>query len=180
MSENILKELPAKLGISKLVNNKTYFYEVNKDQDWVREILNELNENAEPGNIELENTDLRISLELTKKYKSFEGEFFLVKGRAEANYITRCVKSLEEILFSFEVDLKACFVDGALEKDDAYHEQLETFQENEMFELYFYDKKQIDIHSMVNEQIFLNVEQYPIKDSNVENPWLSLQTDTKQ
>jgi hypothetical protein len=42
----------------------------------------------------------------------------------------------------------------------------ETYVDNEVYEIYFYDKRTIDFQSMIHEQIFLHLDLYPILDAD--------------
>lgn len=175
-------KLEALVNIPKFPMNTSKFYSLDTTQDWVKELLMELNEKADDQSPEenLQNTSINVELELLKKFKPDSGEFLLLKGRVKAHYVTQCVRTLVQMDDSVELELKACFIDSAKENEDIYQDQTETFQENEMYDLYFYQKNQADIKEMIHEQIFLNINQYPIKDHEAELVWAKETSDKKQ
>ena len=182
---NITKEenqISEKLNISKIPLNVTGFYSLNKEQDWVKTLLLELNEKAESNSPEknLASTELTISLEVTKSFKPEYNEYLLIRGHITADYITICVRTLEEMNERLELSFNSCFLHERFEKDEAFAEQLEIFEKDEMYELYFYSKGVIELARMIHEVIYLNINQYPIKDETSPLPWAKSETDTEQ
>jgi uncharacterized metal-binding protein YceD (DUF177 family) len=180
--ENNLSELFHPLKVNKMILDETLTYSLDKTQDWVKELLVELNERADdqtPDEYLLE-TSLNIELELVKKFKPDEGEFLLVKGTMHAQYVTQCIRSLESMSAEFDMEFKVCFLHSKNEEHDAYKDQLETFQLGDMYELYFYKKGDADLKSAIHETIYLNLNQYPVKDPDSELPWQKLETGLKQ
>lgn len=175
-------KLDAQVNIPKFPINTTKYYVLDKNQDWVKDLLLELNEKADDKSADeyLNETSIEIKLELLKKFKPDSGEFLLLKGSVIAHYVTQCVRTLAPMNDSVDINLQACFIDSARESEDVYQDQTETFQENEMYDLYFYKKNQADIKEMIHEQIFLNINQYPIKDHDSELVWAKESSDKKQ
>lgn len=159
-------KLDAKLNVVKFPLNTTKFYTLGIEQDWVRELLCELNENADDKSPEanIEETSIELSLELTKKHKDICGDYILVKGQFSTQYVTRCVRTLEIMPDSLDIEFKACFLDESYQDDEAYADQDEIYQDDDMYELYYTTKKFADLAEMVHEQVYLSVNQYPIKD----------------
>lgn len=176
------KTLRSELNITKFAQNQEKFYSLDSSQDWVRELLLELNENADDETPEdyLKQTDIQLALDISKKFDAREGEKLLVRGRVTADYITRCVRSLEIMKDSVDIEIRSCFLDSSLQDNDMYVDQTETFQENEMYDLYFYDNKQVKLAEMVHEQIFLNYNQYPVADPEAELSWVKPTPEKKQ
>jgi len=175
-------KLEAEIIIPKFPRNATQFYHLDKSQDWVRELLIELNEKADEKPVEeyLNETSLTIDLEILKKFTPATGEFLLVKGSIKATYATQCVRTLENMEDSLTTGIQACFIDELKSDDEIYADQSETFQENEMYDLYFYVKNKASIKEMIHEQIFLNINQYPVKDAERELVWGKEQSTSKQ
>lgn len=161
-------KLEAKVGIHKFPLNNTKYFELDEQQNWLKALLTELNEKAQDKTPEeyLENSGLKLNLEITKKHSREFGDYLLVKGEFSANYFTACVRTLEEMTDSLNLSLKACFIATEYENDENFQDQTETFQDNELYELYFYSKNQIDMAEFVHEQIFLNMNQYPVKNAD--------------
>ncbi len=150
-------------NITKFPLNKDFNVTLNKDTLWVKDVLLELNENADEKDPEqlIEETSIDIDLHLVKKFKNELAEYFLITGEIETHYKTKCVNTLKDMPMSLIVDLKACFVDLSLEANDQFKDQTETFIDNDLYELYFYSERKISLKEAINELIYLNIDQYP-------------------
>jgi len=165
-------QISSKVNISKFPIDTPKFYDLGKSQDWVKALLIELNEKAEnktPADF-LEETSIQLTMEIEKLFKKEYGEYLLVKATVTTDYVTQCVRTLSDMGEHFELDMSACFLIGHLETDEAFIEQMEIFEKDEIYELYFYKKGMADIAEMIHEQIYLNLNQYPISDSTTPLP----------
>jgi uncharacterized metal-binding protein YceD (DUF177 family) len=162
------KKVGAEINLIKLPVNTCYEFEFDKETDWVKSILLELNENATEKSPQayLEETSLVITGDIEKKSKSEMGEILLVDLHIEAQYATECVRTLKPMIMELSTSVKICFVDESLASSEMFAEAEETWVENETYELYFYDKRTIKFQEMIHEQIFLNYDQYPILDAD--------------
>lgn len=175
-------KIPDVLNINKIGANQTKFYAVDHRQDWVKSLLLELNEKVEGRSEDeiLANSKILINLEITKKPKGNYGNYLLVTGQFSAQYITHCVRTLEEMSDEVDFPINFCFVPGHLEQDNAFKDQTEVFEDNEMRELYFYHKGEVQLKEAIHEQIFLNINQYPVKDQEAPLVWAEPASDVKQ
>lgn len=174
--------LQANLNLLKFPMNTEKEYELGQEQDWVRELLQELNEKAEDKPVEdyLKETSIELKLNIQKKFSNELGEYLLFNGNFQAKYVTQCVRTLKDMSDSIELDFKTCFIDTAHQDDEAHKDQLEIFIDNDLFDLYFYEKKTVNLKEMIHEQIYLNINQYPIKDTESSLDWANEPTSTKQ
>ena len=142
----------------------------------------ELNEKADDKSPEeyLKETSLDINLSLKKRFNPREGEMLLVSGTLTTEYATQCIRTLAPMKDSLDIEVNACFLDSSNQDKDMYKDQTETFQENQMFDLYFYEKKLIDLAAMLKEQIFLSYNQYPVLDAETELIWAKQESEKKQ
>lgn len=157
----------SKINLIKLPSNVTYEFELDQETDWVRDLLVELNENATEKSPEayLDETFLRISGEITKKNKPEMEEFVTIKGTIETDYVTECVRTLKPMKVQLEVPFKVCFIDESLSSSELFADVDETFVDNDVYEIYFYNKRTIDFQEMIHEQLYLNYNQYPVLDA---------------
>ncbi len=162
------KHVAAKINLIKLPANTPFSFELDQETDWVRDFLLEMNENATEKSPEayLEDTSIFISGELEKKNKTDMGEFLLVKGTIEVDYVTECVRTLKPMTVQLDVPFKIVFIDEALASTELFAEIDETYVENDVYEIYFYSKRTVDFQDMLHEQIFLNYNQYPVLDAD--------------
>lgn len=161
-------KVAAKINLIKLPANNPILFELDQETDWVRDFLIEMNENATEKSPEayLEETAIFISGEMEKKNKTDMGEFLLVKGTIEVDYVTECVRTLKPMTVQLDVPFKIVFVDEALATTELFEGIDETFVENDVYEIYFYNKRTVDFQEMLHEQIFLNYNQYPVLDAD--------------
>jgi uncharacterized metal-binding protein YceD (DUF177 family) len=160
-------KIASKINLIKLPANNPFLFELDSETDWVKEFLLEMNENASEKTPEeyLNDTSIFISGEMEKKNKPDLGEFLLVKGTIEADYVTECVRTLKPMTVQLDVPFKIIFVDESLATSELFAEIDETFVENDVYEIYFYNKRTVEFQEMLHEQIFLNYNQYPVLDA---------------
>lgn len=174
-------KVAAQINLIKLPANTRYEFDLDQSTDWVRDILIELNENATEKSPEeyLEETSLYISGEIEKKNKPEMSEYLLVSGNIEAEYVTECVRTLKPMKVELNVPFKICFLDETLATTELYSDQDETYVDNDIYELYFYNKRTVNFQEMIHEQVFLNYEQYPVLDADCKLEGLDTQDSPK-
>ena len=158
------RNLEQKVNLAKLTPDKTYHYELDQSQEWVRDLLMELNEKATSRNPEdyLGETDLRVRLDIKKTNNATFGPVLLVKGTMEAEFVTECVRTLDEMKDNLEVEFKTCFIENIFAEEEEYADQVEIFIDNDMYDLHFYELNRADIKDMLHEVAFLNIDLYPV------------------
>ena len=160
-------KVDAEINLIKLAANSKIEFELDQETEWVGNILKEMNENAtdkSPEEIFLQ-TSLLITGDIEKKTKNDMGEYLLVKGLIQADYMTECVRTLKPMKMEMDVPFKIVFIDEALAESELFKEIDETFVDNDVYEIYFYQKRMVNFQDMIHEQIFLHYEQYPILDA---------------
>lgn len=176
------KNTDGKLNVSKFPLNSKQTYELDEQNSWVKSILLELNENAENKLPEeyLEDSFLKLHLEIEKKHRGSYGEYLLITGVVDTEFFTQCVRTLNEMKDSLHTEFKACIIDEVFEKSEEFADQVDIFMDNEVYELHFYENRIANIREIVHEQIYLNVNQYPVSDYDAELPWAKETSSTKQ
>ena len=161
-------KIGANINLVKIPANNPILFELDTETDWVKEFLLEMNENATEKSPEayLDETSLFISGEIEKKTKNDMGEFLIVKGTIEADYATECVRTLKPMTVQLDIPFKVVFIDEALATSELFAEIDETYIENDVYEIYFYNKRTVDFQEMLHEQIFLHYDQYPVLDAD--------------
>jgi uncharacterized protein len=172
MTTKAENKLDGKLNLNKFPASTTKFYELNHEQDWLKTLLLELSEKVEEKSIEekMASTNISAEFEIIKKFKQEYGDYILIKGHVIANYLAQCVRTLEWMDETVEIEVQVAFLAGHLEKTEAFQDLLEIYETGDMYELYYFQKGIADIEEMIHEQIFLHVNQYPIKDSEAPLP----------
>lgn len=166
-------KIAAQINLLKLPANSKYEIELNQSTDWVNNLLNELNENAvnDPAAFGLlKQSALTITGEVEKKTKIDLGEFLLAVGSIHAIYTTECIRTLRPMRMELTVPFKVCFLDVALESSEMFAETDETWVDNDVYDIYYYNKRTVNFQDMIHEQIFLNYNQYPVLDAECQLP----------
>jgi uncharacterized metal-binding protein YceD (DUF177 family) len=160
-------KVSAKINLIKIPANNPILFDLDTNTDWVREFLLEMNENATEHSPEhyLKETTLSISGEIEKKMKVDMGEFLIAKGTITSEYATECVRTLKPMKVGLEVPFKVAFIDESLATTELFADIDQTYVENDVYDIYFYNKRTVDLEEMLHEQIFLNYDQYPVLDA---------------
>lgn len=155
--------ISGQVNLAKLALNQSYSFNLNKEQDWVKELLMELNQdvNLLPPEMYLMHTNLNISLNLQKKYNNEVREYLIATGKVDAVYRTQCVRTLKEMPEELNFEFKVCFLDESLAQEPEYKDQTEAYVDNGIYELYFYKRRHVDLKEMLHENIVLNKNPYP-------------------
>lgn len=166
--QNSDNKIGAEINLIKLPNNTKFEFEFDKETEWVKDILLELNENATDKTPEkfLLETELVLLGEVEKKNKLDMGEYLLIRGQIEADYATECVRTLKPMKVELTIPFKVVFIDESLATSELFAEIDETWVENDTYEIYFYNKRTVNFQEMIHEQIFLNYDQYPVLDAD--------------
>jgi uncharacterized metal-binding protein YceD (DUF177 family) len=161
-------KIAAKINLIKIPANTKFTFEFDQSTDWVKELLLEMNEKAtdKKPEVYLNETYLKITGELEKKNKADLNEVLIVTGHIESEYATECVRTLKPMKMQLNLDFKVCFVDEGLANSEEYGEIDETYVDNDVYEIYFYNKRTADFQEMLHEQIYLNYDQYPVLDAD--------------
>ena len=138
-----------------------------ESHEWIRDLLKEMNEHASEKKADdyLKETHLVFSGEMMKKDKVDLGEILVVKGTLEGLYATECVRTLSPMKIDFHRQIKVVFIDKSLSQTDEFSDLDETYVDDDLYEIYFFEKRMVDLKEMVHEQIFLHYEPYPILDA---------------
>lgn len=162
------EKIGAQIQLLKLATNNTLEFEFDQETDWVRDMLLELNENASDKKPQdwLSETSLVVFGEVTKKNKADLGEFVIAKGHIEATYATECVRTLKPMKVDLDIAFKIAFIDESMAETELFKDLDETYVDNDVYEIYFYNKRIIEFQEMIHEQIFLHVDPYPVLDAD--------------
>ncbi len=163
------EKIGAQINLIKVAASLPLEFEFDKDDtDWIREMLVELNENATDKSPDeyVKETSLVAFGTVEKKNKNDLGEYLLVKGTIEATYATECIRTLKPMRKDLDVTFKICFIDQALADTELFKDIDETYVDNEVYEIYFYDDRTVNFQEMIHEQIFLHLDLYPILDAD--------------
>lgn len=176
------KNTKGTLVVTKFPMDSAQQYDMDESQPWIRDILLELNENADTKLPEeyVEDSFVNVKLTIEKKFNSTYGEYLILSGSVSTEYFTQCIRTLKEMKDSLEVEFKGCYLDSVNEKNEELADQVDIYMDGEVRELYFYENRVADIKLLIHEQIYLNYNQYPVLDNDAELGWTETSTATKQ
>lgn len=139
--------------------------EVSLDQEtpWMGEILKDLNDGLRESDLEegMEKPFISFEGELTRKWNDRFRDYITLEGVLRANYLTLEINTGDVILDQIEVPVKACWILEELEKKFGYEEETEIWFDDEEYDLYYYDRNNVELKPVLNEYAFLNKDPYP-------------------
>ena len=152
----LMPEMP----IHKFSNDIIVEFDINQNQDWVKDLLIELQEENET-DAELPAATMHIQAAITNKTDKILGEYFTLKTKLDANFHLPCVRCLHPLQQVMNLELMAAFLHDSEEKKPEYQESTSVFADGHEMELYFYRKGLLPIKEFFHEQIFMEVNQFP-------------------
>jgi len=162
MKKPILENLDPVIKIGEYSFDESVSYDLDENSSWVSNLLEELEEGLERPEGTQKNSKIFCYLTLKRKSGKPFGDHLLVRGELKASYETPCVRCLVPTPLTVNISFQCCFVPASLEKEPEFHELDEIFTENEEYDLYFYDKNKVDIYEMVHENLFMNIDHFPL------------------
>jgi hypothetical protein len=167
----ILNGLENPAPLNKLVSGKENEFRFNQESKWVDELLTEMHEQTTglPPSEFNKRSSVNIELTIKRDNNAEIGEYVLMTGKVEIDFFVNCVKTLVLMKDKLDIEFKCCFISNTLEESEIYADQIEVYMESNMWELYFYDKRNIDIKEMVHEYIHLNKNSYPTREISKED-----------
>ncbi len=157
-------DISANINTRKMRANTWLTYTLDKNCEWVKDLLLELNENENDLTDEekLANSHINLNLKLKKANKGSIGDYVLSEVEIETEFNTLCVKSGTSMKDQIQFTVKMCFLPEHLSTEEAYKDQTEFFTDGEIYELYYLNKNsEAPLKDAIHEQLFLNLDLYP-------------------
>ncbi len=79
-------------------------------------------------------------------------------------YSDICSRSGNIIDQNLNISLKSIFLDKSMKNQHELEDEISLFYDEEEWDLYFYEKNQVDLYPIIHEYIFLNKNPYPGQD----------------
>lgn len=161
-------KIDSELNILLLKPNEENSYRLNKSQDWLEELLNELNEKVSERTPDqyLAESELNLEISFKRIHQQPFGNVLLCKGQLDVEFFTECVRTLKEMRDSIQTEFKACFISNHFAEDEEYADLDETFMDNDMYDVHFYENNIANLKELIHELIYLHINQYPVIDED--------------
>ncbi|MCK5073686.1 MAG: DUF177 domain-containing protein [Bacteriovoracaceae bacterium] len=157
------------LKINQLTIDQEKYEQIDHNVLWLAKILEELQDHTDPeGDVShpSETSFLEAKLKLLKKKSNALKDHLIIRGTVNTSYHTQCVRCLAPARETLKVDFSACFLHHSFKQQEEYHDITDIFCDGELMELYFYNKNAVDLYEYIHEQIFLNVNQRPLHNTD--------------
>jgi uncharacterized metal-binding protein YceD (DUF177 family) len=153
------------VNLSKFSDDQTYSYKLKEDNQWIEDIITELDaeakENLEEGEA-FTPGDLSIDLELERKQGKPYGDHLLVRGHVQCRYTASCVRCLATTGLSLDFDFQVAFLPAHLEKTPEFEELEELPIKETVYDLAFHLKGKAPVGETIRELIFLSRDPFPL------------------
>ena len=149
-------------SLGNLKKDVTEKVKVDQNIEWFSKILTELNEAAGEEEAQmLDKTHLSFSGEIKKSKNVKFGEYVLLDGNINSLFVTQCIRSGNMMFDQIECEVKAACLARSGQKQLGLEEGDSVFLEEQEYELFFFDKNQVDLEPVLHEFVFLNKNPYP-------------------
>jgi uncharacterized protein len=165
-NEYVQDDIKPVVKLGEYVFDEVSEYELTEECEWVAALFEELEEQTDREEDGYSKGSISCDLKIKRKSGKPFGDHLLVRGNIKAKYITPCVRCLTLTNQDVYADFQVCFVPKRLENEPEFEELDDVFTENEEFALYFHDRGNADIAEMVHENLFMNIEHFPLHDED--------------
>jgi len=161
-----LNQISPKVKMNAYGFDETTEYQLDEQCEWVGALFNELEEEVDREEDDYSLGHISLSLSVKRKSAKPFGDHLLVAGEFNAKYFAPCIRCLKLTPQDLKADFKAAFLHSRNEKEPEFEELDEIFADNEEWSLYFYEKGQADVAEMAHENLFININHFPLHDEN--------------
>lgn len=135
--------------------------------EWLNEVLEEICDyDRDYPDMITKPAYIHAHLDIKRDINHTLKEYLLIKAKLSVGYYTSCTRCLlpsyEQIKFKFQL----CFLNSTFEKMEEYKEEDDLLVENELFDLYYYQKQNIPFKDFMREQIVLQLAHYSVHDKD--------------
>ena len=153
------------LKIDKLAYDKPLELQVvHGDSVWSDKILNDLilENNHHSEKDKNSKKDILITITVEKKHSGQLDDFVFVFGKVKIIYPAECVRCLAATQQEISCSLNTCFVKNSFEDSPEYRDSTEIYINSQDRDLHFYKSNQIDIKSVILEEVYVNKNHFPL------------------
>jgi hypothetical protein len=151
--------------------NQVFEFNLDKKNNWVKEILLELIGSEPEGGIQnaLDHSSLNLNFTLQKLHNTRHDSHFVLNGSLNLHFQTECIKTLRPMFEEIKLKLDLCFLSEAFAQKTGMIDETEIFINEKLMELFFYKDDNLDLKATVVELIEVNRNPYPTLISDEEN-----------
>jgi hypothetical protein len=148
--------------VSKLPKEGDLEVYLDGETPWLGEILEELNEDLTSSDYEGEGeASIVFKGNLIRKWSDRFQDYIILTGNIKATFYALEINSGEVILDHIDVPVKACWILEELREKFGYEEETEIWFDEDEYDLYYYDRNNVELKPVLNEYVFLNKNPYP-------------------
>ena len=148
--------------VSKLPKEGDIEIHLDEQTPWLGEILKDLNEGLTSKDYEGDQgTSIVFKGNLIRKWNDRFQDYIILTGSLEATFYTLEIHTGEVILDNLNVPVKACWILEELKEKFGYEEETEIWFDEDEYDLYYYDRNNVELKPVLNEYVFLNKNPYP-------------------
>ena len=129
--------------------------------DWLGQILNELMEDLHAHQNGQAKKSIMLDAELEIKEDGQYRKVLLLEGMLKVSYSDICSKTSDLIDQELNIPLKSIFLEKFMGTQHELTDEISLFYDEQEWDLYFYEKNQVDLYPIIHEYIFLNKNPYP-------------------
>ena len=157
------------LKIDKIAYDKPLEIQViHGDSEWSDKILNDLilenNHNSEEE--KRREKDILIAITIEKKHSAQLDDFVFVSGEVKVLYPAECVRCLDYTQQTVTCFFNTCFINNSFEGSPEYKDSTDIYINSQDRDLHFYEGNQINIKSIIIEEIYVNKNHFPLHNEN--------------
>lgn len=161
-------KLEKNLKLTKFEIGKTEEHTLTVKTPWIAEILSSLEESLDEEDLSLikDPANLSIELDISRKINPAYRDHLTVYGSFELLYHTPCIRCLVPTKQEINSHFSTCFIEEALIDTPEFKDQEEVIIDGQEVDLYTYKNKEIDLKELLNEQITLSLNPFPLHDED--------------
>lgn len=153
-----------KVSLRKLFFNKPEEFELDQNCPSVRNLLNELEANLEKE--EQGKGSLLLQLAIERRSNPHYGDYLLFYGNIQGFYHSPCVRCLVPARCPVDVNFSACFLSDHYQEQEEYQDVTSLYIDGQEREIYFHHNETANLQEILHENIFINIEPFPLHDPN--------------
>ena len=152
------------IKISRIKLNEELSFKIDKNEKWLNHILADLEKDVDSA--KTSNSRIIVDLLIKRKNNSSLKDYLIISGKIRGSYLTPCIRCLDITTQTIKSKIKVCFINDTYKNDPEFKNETDFYLDGETMDISFFKKSEVNIKEMVNEQIYLNLQRFPLHDEN--------------